>query len=325
MARTTPAPPQPSRRPCSQSCVIVPAVVTPCRPPTTTTAPSQPWRRSCGSPSRGGAASIRRVLRAETVPAGSGRAPGPAQARVWPRCPHLHWHTALCPHASVPTLHQALVERGLAVAPRTGTISWALMTHSSRARSKTRHGCGACRSRRGVSYSLDGLQPDVGQEVLWGLRDCLSGECSCSAASCPPPTPTSPRLSARSSRLWKCPWRGAFPMGSCPSAAVAQAFPEVPPTRCHFPRKRPSPSMRPTVTPENLKKYGRGVRPWNVPWRDAPIPRLRSSGAPVVPSGVPSPMMADRLWRRPVSSSTIASLPWPRAWSGWKKGPCPRR
>ena len=27
-----------------------------------------------------------------------------------------------------------------------------------------------------VILALDGLQPDVGQEVLWVLRDCLSGE-----------------------------------------------------------------------------------------------------------------------------------------------------
>ena len=27
-----------------------------------------------------------------------------------------------------------------------------------------------------VILALDGRQPDLGQEVLWGLRDCLSGE-----------------------------------------------------------------------------------------------------------------------------------------------------
>jgi hypothetical protein len=27
-----------------------------------------------------------------------------------------------------------------------------------------------------VIFALDGLQPDVGHEVLWVLRDCLSGE-----------------------------------------------------------------------------------------------------------------------------------------------------
>jgi hypothetical protein len=32
------------------------------------------------------------------------------------------------------------------------------------------------RGQRGVILALDGLQPDVGHEVLWVVRDCLSGE-----------------------------------------------------------------------------------------------------------------------------------------------------
>src|SRR4029077_4601261 len=32
------------------------------------------------------------------------------------------------------------------------------------------------RTQRRVILAIDGLQPDVGHEVLWVLRDCLSGE-----------------------------------------------------------------------------------------------------------------------------------------------------
>ena len=32
------------------------------------------------------------------------------------------------------------------------------------------------KGQRGVILALDGLQPDVGHEVLWVVRDCLSGE-----------------------------------------------------------------------------------------------------------------------------------------------------
>jgi Transposase, Mutator family len=32
------------------------------------------------------------------------------------------------------------------------------------------------KGQRGVVLALDGLQPDVGHEVLWVVRDCLSGE-----------------------------------------------------------------------------------------------------------------------------------------------------
>lgn len=50
-------------------------------------------------------------------------------------------------------------------------------TSSSRPRSPTTTGCAARLAQQGrVILALDGLQPDVGHEVLWVLRDCLSGE-----------------------------------------------------------------------------------------------------------------------------------------------------
>ena len=80
-------------------------------------------------------------------------------------------------HSSVPTLHQALVARGLTLAPRTVTnllerydALVALSLHdTARLRRLTQ-------PQGRVILALDGLQPAVGQEVLWGLRDCLSGE-----------------------------------------------------------------------------------------------------------------------------------------------------
>src|SRR5262245_36831866 len=80
-------------------------------------------------------------------------------------------------HHSVPTIPQALMERGLAVAPRTVTnlleryderVALALQDTARRRR--------LTQSQGRVILALDGLQPDVGQEVLWGLRDCLSGD-----------------------------------------------------------------------------------------------------------------------------------------------------
>ena len=80
-------------------------------------------------------------------------------------------------HSSVPTLHQALVERGMAVAPRTVTnllerydeLVALSLQDTARLRRLTQ-------PQGRVILALDGLQPDVGQEVLWVLRDCLSGE-----------------------------------------------------------------------------------------------------------------------------------------------------
>ena len=80
-------------------------------------------------------------------------------------------------HPSVPTLQQALVERGRAVAPRTVTKLLerydALVALSRQATARRRR---LTPPQGRVIRALDGLQPDVGHAVLWGLRDCLSGE-----------------------------------------------------------------------------------------------------------------------------------------------------
>ncbi len=52
-------------------------------------------------------------------------------------------------HRSVPEMHQALLARGISVAERSVTY---LIGY--------------------VILALDGLQPDVGHEVLWVVRDC---------------------------------------------------------------------------------------------------------------------------------------------------------
>src|SRR5262249_55179770 len=80
------------------------------------------------------------------------------------------------PHSSVPTSHQALVERGMAVAPRTVTnllerydaLVALSLQDTARLRRLTQP------QGRGI-LALDGLQPDVGRAVLWGLRACRSG------------------------------------------------------------------------------------------------------------------------------------------------------
>jgi hypothetical protein len=80
-------------------------------------------------------------------------------------------------HARVPTLHQALVARGIAVAPRTVTNLLerydALVALSLQDTARLRR---LPQPQGRVILALDGLQPDVGQAVLWVLRACLSGE-----------------------------------------------------------------------------------------------------------------------------------------------------
>jgi len=80
-------------------------------------------------------------------------------------------------HRSVPEIHRALRERGVEIAERTVThllyrydeLLALSLSDPVRLREIT--------AREGrVILALDGLQPDVGHEVLWILRDCLSGQ-----------------------------------------------------------------------------------------------------------------------------------------------------
>ena len=80
-------------------------------------------------------------------------------------------------HKSVPEIHRALRERGVDIAQRSVTsllerydeLLALSLSDADRLREIT------AREER-VVLALDGLQPDVGHEVLWVLRDCLSGE-----------------------------------------------------------------------------------------------------------------------------------------------------
>jgi hypothetical protein len=78
---------------------------------------------------------------------------------------------------SVPQIHQALRARGVAIAERSVTV----LLHRYE-ELVALHLADPVRLRQrlvgqgGVILALDGLQPDVGHEVLWVLRDVVSGE-----------------------------------------------------------------------------------------------------------------------------------------------------
>lgn len=80
-------------------------------------------------------------------------------------------------HRSIPEIHTQLVGRGLAIAERTvlnlldryDELLTVTLTDDRRLRS-------VLADQNRVVLALDGLQPDVGHEVLWVVRDCLSGE-----------------------------------------------------------------------------------------------------------------------------------------------------
>jgi hypothetical protein len=80
-------------------------------------------------------------------------------------------------HRSVPEIHAALRARGVPICERSVTnlldrydeLLALALTDDRYLRRVTR-------KQGGVVLALDGLQPDVGHEVLWVVRDCLSGQ-----------------------------------------------------------------------------------------------------------------------------------------------------
>lgn len=80
-------------------------------------------------------------------------------------------------HRSIPEIHQELRRRRVTIAERTVTNLLdrydELRTLATAAPQRLRR---ILKGQKRVILAIDGLQPDVGHEVLWVLRDCLSGE-----------------------------------------------------------------------------------------------------------------------------------------------------
>jgi hypothetical protein len=169
-------------------------------------------------------------------------------------------------HHSVPTLHQALMERGLAVAPRTVTnllerydeLVALSLQDTARLRRLTQ-------PQGRVILALDGLQPDVGQEVLWVLRDCLSGEVLLARSLLSATHTDLAALIREVKQALEVPIGGVITDGQLSiRAAVAQVLPEVPHQLCHFHYLHEA--AKPIYEADRhakkvLKKHVRGVRP----------------------------------------------------------------
>lgn len=80
-------------------------------------------------------------------------------------------------HRSVPEIHQALLGRQVAIAERTVTCLLERYDELLALRLADQTRLKAQFSEQGqVILAIDGLQPHKDQDVLWVLRDCLSGE-----------------------------------------------------------------------------------------------------------------------------------------------------
>jgi hypothetical protein len=169
-------------------------------------------------------------------------------------------------HRSVPEIHRSLRERGVAIAERTVThlldrydeLVATALADDDRLR--------AVLARQGrVILALDGLQPDVGHEVLWVLRDCLSGEVLLARSLLSATSADLAALVAEVAATIGVPITGVVSDGQ-PSVrlAVRQALPGVPHQLCqfHYLREAALPIFEADRhAKKELKKQVRGVRP----------------------------------------------------------------
>jgi hypothetical protein len=116
-----------------------------------------------------------------------------------------------------------------------------------------------------VILAIDGLQPDVGHEVLWVLRDCLSGEVLLAKSLLSSTQDDLAALIAQVKTALKVPITGVVSDGQdAIRKAVMKALPGVPHQLCHFHYLREA--AKPIFEADRhakkeLKKRVRGVRP----------------------------------------------------------------
>jgi hypothetical protein len=169
-------------------------------------------------------------------------------------------------HRSVPEIHQELGRRGVELAERTvgnlieryEELVALRLTDLPRLRDRLRRA-------GGVVLALDGLQPDVGHEVLWVIRDCLSGEPLLARSLLSATEADLAPLLREVKAALSVPILGVVSDGQTSIRnAVATALPGIPHQLCHFHYLREA--ARPIYEADRhakkeLKKTVRGVRP----------------------------------------------------------------
>jgi hypothetical protein len=169
-------------------------------------------------------------------------------------------------HRSVPEIHQELTRRGVAVAPRTVTN---LLDRYDELRALATADPARLRpllqAQQRVVLAIDGLQPDVGHEILWVLRDCLSGEVLLARSLLSATIQDLSALLAEVRDALPVPITGAVSDGQDTiRKAIAKTLPGVPHQQCHFHylREAAKPiSEADRHAKKELKKRVRGVRP----------------------------------------------------------------
>ncbi len=169
-------------------------------------------------------------------------------------------------HRSVGEIHQHLLTRGIPLAERTVTylveryeelITLRLADHARLQEQLTAQGQ--------VILALDGLQPDRGHEVLWVIRDCLSGEVLLARSLLSATQGDLVALLRVVKQALPVPVSGVISDGQQTIRTAVQAvFPDVPHQLCqfHYLREATKPVFEADRHAKTeLQKQVRGVRP----------------------------------------------------------------
>jgi Transposase, Mutator family len=169
-------------------------------------------------------------------------------------------------HRSVPEIHRELLARGVSVSERTVTNlldryeELVAIRLSDRARLKEELG-----EQGRVVLAIDGLQPDVGHEVLWVVRECLSGEILLARSLLSGTQKSLVGLLREVADGLEVPVVGIVSDGQHPiRRAVGRVFPKVPHQLCQFHYLREAAKEvyeADRHAKKELKKRVRGVRP----------------------------------------------------------------
>src|SRR6266567_205746 len=169
-------------------------------------------------------------------------------------------------HRSIPEIHQRLVQRGVSIAPRTVTdllerYEELVALHLANEERLLER----LKQQGQVILAIDGMQPDVGHEVLWVLRDCVSGEVLLARSLLSSTQQDLAALLREVTEAVPVPIRGVISDGQKTiRKAVAKCLPGVPHQLCqfHYLREAATPIFEADRHAKTeLKKLVRGVRP----------------------------------------------------------------
>lgn len=169
-------------------------------------------------------------------------------------------------HQSLTEIHHSLHERGLSIGERTVLNLLARYEELVTIHMTDRERLQSLIQKQGsLILALDGLRPDVGHEVLWVVRDCVSGEILLARPLLSETEDNIVTLLKEVQDAFAVPIHGVISDGQHSIRnAVATAFPGIPHQLCHFHYLREA--AKPIYeadrhTKKELKKQVRGVRP----------------------------------------------------------------